>query len=105
MHDKHYDVHSDIIHTRPIRSALKETDETWTVEKPLYDIRHDAYWLVTKSRHGYRFTGPIALSVAVLDLLPQMTENERRAAMAHMPHNDAPFGIEVEYREEHNDGA
>ena len=82
-------------------------NEAWLIEHPLYDIRYDAYWLITRNRLGYRFTGPVALSPGLLDLLPQLTEAERRHVMRHLPrdYTEAPHGLEVEYIDELQDGA
>jgi hypothetical protein len=60
-------------------------DEVWPIERPLYDIRFDAYWLVTREAHQYRFVGPVMLSAALLGVLPEMTAEERIEAQRHLP--------------------
>lgn len=86
----------------------QEPVRDYEIEKPLYDISRDAYWLVRRTRTGYRFTGPISLARYTVDLLPSMTEFERRDALRHIPRQftDAPYGIEIEQlAEPENDGA
>lgn len=95
------------------RTTLREIlrsegpDAIWTLERPLYDLRYDAYWLVTRTHTGYVFTGPITLSAGLLDLLPNLSEAERREVMRHAPrdYTEAPHGMPVDFIEEHNDGA
>ena len=71
----------------------------WNLERCVYDIRHDLYWLVTKNRTGYKFVGPVALSADLIDLLPTMTELERRAVLRHAPqgYTEASYGEDVEF--------
>jgi hypothetical protein len=57
----------------------------WTLEHPVYDIRTDAYWLVTSDGSAYRFSGPLKPSDELLSLLPHPTPMERRDVMAHLP--------------------
>ncbi len=57
----------------------------WEVEHPVYDVRVDAYWLVTGDGTSYRFSGPVKPSEGLLKLLPQPTPLERRDVMAYLP--------------------
>lgn len=57
----------------------------WTLERPVYDIRTDSYWLVTGDGAIYRFSGPVKPSDELLNLLPVPTLTERRDVMAYLP--------------------
>lgn len=70
----------------------------WDLERPLYDVKCDAYWLVTRTAAQYRFVGPVALSQALLDMLPVMTAFERRDALQMLPYWAGPNGIVVDTR-------
>ena len=67
----------------------------WEIEHPLYDIRCDAYWLVTRNEMQYRFVGPVALTSELLTLLPMMTPFERIECLNILPIYTGPKGIVV----------
>ena len=103
-----YNIHTDEFIERKQPTNPRHRNKIWTTERAIYDIRYDAYWLVTKDISGYRFAGPIALSKNLISLLPPLNELERRDVLRHVPKNytDAPWGIHVEQmEEEENDGA
>ena len=104
-----YDAETDRIFVRDIiqhqeQEAKQVQDKTWELERPIYDMRYDAYWMVQRRRARaelwtYRFTGPVALSKPLLSLLPQMTESERRVVwhlLLPRDFTEAPYGIEVD---------
>lgn len=59
--------------------------DAWLLERPLYDVRFDAYWLVTRDRAGYYFTGPVNLSREALNLLPVIDTTELPHVKRYLP--------------------
>lgn len=79
-----YDITEDKIIQRPAGMPTRNIEE-WTMEHPLYDVRFDCYWLVTRYKYGYSFAGPVNLSADILDTLPEMSITDRNDAMLHVP--------------------
>ncbi len=80
-----YDVSRDAVIERRIIADRRRSAITWTLERPLYDVRFDAYWLVTKDEATYWFAGPLAISGELIKKLPDMSSEERKHALRHMP--------------------
>jgi len=97
---KSYNIHTD-------EHIPRYRHKTWECERAIYDIRVDAYWLVTKNPEGYRFAGPIVLSKHLIAMLPPLNELERRDVLKHLPViPHAPYGVQMDtLEEEENDGA